>query len=285
MNKSLILLYTNASTRGPGKVVKNLEKGLRDFGITFGDENILRDNIDANVGILQYVKDWKSWTKKAVVGPNVFVIPSEMKEMCSYFNNFVVPSEWVKNLYREFSELDHAQINVWSVGIDTESWGEIQRETSSLRCLLYYKNRSETDLKVVKNLLSKFKINVKEIHYGSYSEEHFRQSLNWANFGVCLTDTESQGLAYMEMLSTNLPLFVFNKPTWNYGGNYKKVSASSVPYFDYRCGIISDNINLIMFEEFLHSVEKDIFRPREYILESHTIKQSTKKYLSFFTEK
>lgn len=282
MSKPIVLLYNNENHRGPGKVIKNLKLGLDKNNILYGNEEILRKNIDANVGILQTVNSWNEWSSNALLGPNLFVLPSENKILCKRYTKFIVPSEWVLNLYRQFSELDHADINIWTVGIDTDKWSKINRESKNLRCLLYYKNRSKQDLFVVKKILNRYNIEYKELHYGNYLENELIDCCNWANFGILLTNTESQGIAYMEMLSTDLPLFVFNKPTWNYEGTYKDVPATSVPYFDNRCGEIVENINLVKFEEFLDSLKKEKYCPSQYITENYTLEKCSKNYINLF---
>ncbi len=285
MTKPIVLLYNNESYRGPGKVVQNLKLGLDKNNISYGNEEILKKNTDANIGILQSINSWDKWSSDAVLGPNLFVLPSENKMLCKRYSKFVVPSKWVLDLYRQFSELDHANIYIWPVGIDTDKWHLFDRQFEHLRCLLYYKNRSQQDLSVVKKILNKYNIEYKELHYGYYHENDLINHCKWANFGILLTDTESQGIAYMEMLSTNLPLFVFNKPTWNYGGNYKLVEATSVPYFNQQCGIISDSVDLIKFEEFINNIKKNTYSSREFIVKNYSLKESAHNYINLFKDK
>jgi glycosyltransferase involved in cell wall biosynthesis len=282
MSNPLVLIYSNSNHRGPGKVVQNLKLGLEKNNISYGDYTLIKDPNEYDVGMLQPINDWNILSTNTIAGPNLFVIPSENKNLCKHFNKFLVPSQWVLNLYRQFSELDHSNIYIWPVGIDTDKWQMVERQTEHLRCLLYYKNRSQQDLLVVKKVLNKYNVEYKELHYGNYHENDLINHCKWANFGILLTDTESQGIAYMEMLSTNLPLFVFNKPTWDYGGKYKTVEATSVPYFDESCGLVSDNIDLLKFEEFLNGIKKTKYSPGHFIRKNYTLEKCSKEYYSLF---
>jgi len=280
MTNSVILLYNNSNHRGPGKVVQNLKLGLEKNNISFGNYSLLNDKNKNNIGMLQMVNNWNLLPTDSLIGPNIFVLPSENKKICKYFNRFIVPSKWVLDKYRNFSELDHATIDIWTVGIDTDKWQIINRQTEKLKCLLYYKNRSQQDLLVVKKVLNKYNIEYTELHYGNYTEPDMLDACIWANFCILLTGTESQGIAYMEILSTNLPCFVFNKPTWNYEGRYQSVPATSVPYFNENCGEITDNIDLIKFEDFLDGIKKSKYNPGDFIRENFNLKKCSQDYVN-----
>lgn len=288
MNKLVRLHHSNSSSnRGPGKVLQNLTKGLWGLGLLASagapDKDVLH-------GVLQAVPT-SSLTSlnpgECLYGPNIFVLPTDLpREAFQVMRRLVVPSDWVRDLYRRFPVVQDCSIDVWPVGIDTEEWvpkepSVIGPLTGQLRCLLYFKNRSRQDLEYVKKFLTSRNLEVRVLEYGNYQESEFRALCHWANFGVLLTNTESQGVAYMEMLSMDLPLFVFNQPWWNNEGAYDKVYATSVPYFDSRCGEITVAPNEALFVDFLEGVRKWKYSPRKYILENHTLVQSAQKYYNF----
>ena len=293
----VVLKYSNSTHRGPGKVVQNLEEGFKIADIPCG--NKYESDPRALTGFLQTMPEEmfgggsSDPRSNALVGPNLFVLPTEWTdEQLKKFKHYVVPSEWVRNLYKSFHQLDHATIDVWSVGIDTKKfdcpWRETRRVTEirdeDRRCLVYYKNRSKTELEIVQRMLNKYKIAFKVLEYGEYQESEFIDLCQWANFGILLTGTESQGIAYMEMLSTDLPLFVFDKPTWMSDDKHIEVTATSVPYFDPRCGVVTKSVNLELFETFLGKVQKYRYRPRTYILEEHRLKTAAQKYYELCTK-
>jgi len=289
----VVLGYNNSNFRGPGKVVQNLEKGLSMLGIGHGAQYAYTKPVKFYYGILQTLPEPVMFGEhseagsSALAGPNLFVLPTDWspQQLLSY-KHYVVPSKWVHDKYRKFRTMDHATIDVWSVGIDTDKWRSCAADirqvgpipSSELRCLLYFKNRSPQDLELVRKILAKYGIASRLLEYGSYSEEQLHDACSWANMGILLTDTESQGIAYMEMLSSDLPLFVFNKSWWETPQKNFKVSATSVPYFDPRCGEVADNVDLKLFEKFLDAVQNWRYRPRSYILENHTLELGAQRY-------
>lgn len=277
------LHYQNSTHRGPGGVVKGLLKGLERLQI-----EVVSKPSDADyIGSLQHPGAfYEQLPANTLMGPNLFVLPSEAPEICNKFSNFVVPSQWVKDLYSQpiFESMQNKEIDIWSVGIDTNEWKpnitlKIESE-SQLDCFVYYKNRSQQDLALVYKICKHYNLNFEIIEYGSYKEEQLKSLCDRSKFAILLTGTESQGIAYMNILSTDTPCFVFNKQKWVYE-NDKSINApaSSVPYFDKRCGEISPDVNLALFETFMDNVNNKQYVPRDYILENHTLEMSAKKYI------
>jgi hypothetical protein len=115
------------------------------------------------------------------------------------------------------------------------------------------------------------------IEYGNYQEEELKSLCYRSKFCVVLDNTESQGIALMEIMSMNLPCFVFDYPKWNAPDTNQEYKATTVPYFNKDCGMVSVGISQVLFNTFLESLNS--FHPREYILKNHSLKQSSKRYL------
>lgn len=288
-SKSVCLYYNNSSHRGPGKVVQNLTKGIQAIGGYVTD--VLSSRPAKYTGALQFcypelLQQHKEMGHQILMGPNLFVLPNENPNLCQMFDHFVVPSQWVKELYLQFDELKEKNIHVWPVGIETNLWtpNASKSPTETLDCFIYFKNRSEQDLRIVEAICKKFNLKYKVLKYGSYTENELYsicQTIIANNgFAILLTGTESQGIAYMQILSCNIPCYVFNNPTWKSDDGKYKVPASSVPYFDMECGDIAIDIKLDHFATFLEKVKQQKFSPRKYILQNHTLEASAKHYLN-----
>lgn len=256
-NLQIRVLANNTSHRGPGKVYQNLTKGLKSLG--HGVNQPIIGEPDLNI-CLQMVPAVHSLDPaKTLFGPNLVVLPTEARELFSDpSRHFLVPSHWVKDLYCQFDFVHPNNLHVWAVGIDLDRWNVSPKQQPSQDCFVYFKNRSEEDLRVVRLLLKKFNLKYSILQYGSYTEDQLRKACSDSRFAVLLTGTESQGIAYMEILSTNTPCYVFNKSTWESEDKAIKQLASSVPYFDDGfCGAISpDQISLEHFKEFLNALDK-----------------------------
>ena len=113
------------------------------------------------------------------------------------------------------------------------------------------------------------------MRYGHYKEEEFISLVRKSKCCVLLTKTESQGIAYQEILSMGIPCYVLDKDVWD---DYKGFSfpATSVPYFDDRCGEKHKSI-----QEFDLFYEKlDGFKPREFVVDYLSLTICSKKYFS-----
>lgn len=280
IDKSVNLIYQNDSHRGPGKVVQNLKAGLEKIGVS------IHQDYDSRpwkyTGCLQFcypetLTSYANSKRPILLGPNLFVLPPDNPSLCKLFDHFVVPSQWVKTKYEEFDLMKGKHLYVWSVGINTDEWSmpDFQSE-DTLDCFIYFKNRSEQDLAVVEAICRKFNLKYKVIKYGNYQEEELKQLCDMSRFCILLTGTESQGIAYMQILSTNTPCYVFNNPVWKSEDGKETAQASSVPYFDERCGYITNNVELTHFKEFMEKVSE--FSPRDYVVENHTLEKSAQKY-------
>jgi hypothetical protein len=278
------LHYYNSTHRGPGMVVTNLLLGLQQLGIEITTKPSQADYI----GCLQTPQGHDGiWLRpNTLMGPNLFVIPSEAPWISDKFTNFVVPSVWVKDLYTSFSSMSDKTIEVWPVGIDTDKWNSNNKSSSTKqRCFIYYKNRKETELELVKSSLIKLGIEFEIISYGNYKEEELFELCNKSDFAILLTDTESQGIAYMNILSTNTPCLVFNKDKWVYGNNSSiQCNATSVPYFSVGSGACGEvfllNNDLNKCSEDISAFDYIKYNPRNYILSEHTLDKSAKNYIS-----
>ena len=273
--KETVNLHLASLHRGPGRVAENLIAGLQKQGIDVTACDEPRKGVYQ--GCLQATAAIKSVDDNTLMGPNLFVLPSEWGDYTKKFNHFVVPSLWVKNKYLEFDSMQHASIDVWPVGIATDIWNR-KDPVSNKTALIYFKNRQQHELDAVKDSLTSLGWIYNILTYGAYEEKDLFEACQTAQFCVILTNTESQGIAYMQILSMNVPCLVFNKNTWNNEGRYKQVPATSVPYFDDSCGLIKDAISNEDIEEFTRQYQN--FSPRSFIVENFNLERQAQEYMT-----
>ena len=248
--------------RGPYKVAQNLLAGLKNIGV-----EVSINQVEELTGCLRSgVPGYYDLPKKTVMGPNLVVLPEDDPQIWSLYKNFVVPSQWVKDLYKIRDLCQGTNIQVWPVGIDTEKF--IEHSGRDIDCLIYFKGRERLELG---SMLKDFEISSLSLTYGFYTEQELIEYTKRCKFCILLTETESQGIAYMEILSSGLPCFVFNTNAW------RDVAASSVPYFSDLCGKICGSNPYMDFQEFLNNLDK--YNPRQYILDNHTLEKSAARYV------
>ena len=263
-----------SSTNGPGKVAMNLVKGLEMVGVD------VKINTPAKyTGCLQPVRELAgNFQPNFLLGPNLFVLPCDIaSSFWETSRRLVVPSQWVKDAYENYLDSKHT-IDIWASGIDTDKFkpGIDWSLSKTNDCMIYFKNGSEEQKQELIDILKKKNLSYQEITYGNYTEEHFIELTQASKFCVALTSTESQGIAHLEILSMDVPIYTLDKTVWD-DRTGVSFPATSAPYGDGRCGIKTSD-GFACFDMFLNYVHS--FRPREYILENFTLVKAASKYLS-----
>jgi len=281
------VIANNQTARGPGKVYQNLVSGLKELGHGVNQPIIGEHDLTVVLQLVPNIQQYDS--RSTLYGPNLVVLPTEAKELFSDpAKHFLVPSQWVKDKYSQFDFVHPDNLHVWAVGIDTNKWLPIDSHKKSQDCFIYFKNRSQADLEVVKLMMRKFKLRYSIIEYGKYGELELLEACHNSNFAILLTDTESQGIAYMEILSTDTPCYVFNKNQWKSEDGSVVCQASSVPYFSNKCGEIAmDPISIDQFKTFVSDTKflgKNLYSPRDYMINNHTLEQSAESLLRIASE-
>jgi hypothetical protein len=102
---------------------------------------------------------------------------------------------------------------------------------------------------------------------------------------VYFCEHESQGIALQEAMSMNIPVFAWDQGKWldpnRFGWGEMDTPASTVPYFDERCGSKFQDLGAFYegFEGFWKNVTGDKYAPREYVLENLTLEKSAQRML------
>ena len=274
------ILYSY-NQNGPGKVISNLKKGLELLGVQYR-ENPNDVSTDSKAIALQWHNNISKYQPENIlIGPNICTLPIDNEFVMSQnYKKIIVPSEWVKDLYNKW--IPSEKIIVWPVGIDTEYFSDKSKDDKFFDCLIYYKRRSYDELNFVKKLLREFNQNFDIVEYGSYSEIGFLEKLSKSRYVFVLDSCESQGIAIQEIMSSNIPLFVWDMEFWEDRGHEYKIEATSVPFWDDVCGIKEKNKDLI-FESFSLYLENiNSFKPREYVLNELMLKKQAEYLISFF---
>ena len=67
--------------------------------------------------------------------------------------------------------------------------------------------------------------------------------MNSAKFCFLINGTESQGIAVQEIMSMGVPIIAWDIKEWLDQGEAYRVPATSIPYWDERCGEVFFNID------------------------------------------
>ena len=274
----MITILYEYNQNGPGKVIKNLKLGLEKLNIPYKENPKIVEPTDKVIALQWHPLVESVNPDNLLIGPNVCTLPVDNQFIMSQkYKKVIVPSGWVKGKYKRW--IPEEKILVWPVGVDTDCFGDKSNADKHFDCLVYYKRRSSDDLEYVKNMLKKYNQNFGIIEYGNYTESQLIDGVSNSKYVFLLDSSESQGIAVQEIMSMNVPLFVWDITHWSDRGDEFKVQSSSVPYWDERCGMC-ETLKENLEKSFNFFLEKfAFFAPRDYILENLTLEKQAKQII------
>lgn len=274
-----IHFHYNGVMNGCYKVWANTVKGLEIAGLPYSK------SIEKYNGA---INKFDGMPKNTLVGPETMVLPRENYGMWQRFNNFAVPCRWVRDSYLKDLVTHKHNIYIWPVGVDTEKWnwstGGLD-EDGMWRCLVFKKTVNLSQDTVDRRYNEVLKVlgenNTKAITltYGSYAEEELVAAVRKCDFAVWISGTESQNIALLEVLSSGIPVYVYDQLEQSYAGQLME-GLTSAPYFDSRCGMKETNADRLA--EFIDKYTQ--YNPRDYIMDYFTLDKCAKDYYKMITE-
>lgn len=273
--------YWNHTSKcsGPKKVVMNLIEALEECNVSYA---INEDKYDYNYLIQYnheaYQKHEKLEHDSCVIGPQIWPFDTYgefLKNNPQYYKKLIVPGE---SVYQSFIDLgyDKDKLVKWPVGIKDIN---IER-TEKIKFLIYFKRRSTSDLDSVISFLHEIKYPYTILKYGSYSQEEFYDALEDCSHGIIIDGPESQGIAIQEMMSSNMPLLIWDNTEWEEMPGLMNPVPTTVNYWSPECGekIYSED----ELSEGIKSLITNQYSPKNYIEKELSYKVTVKKLLDIF---
>ena len=269
----------SATMNGPHKVINNLIKSLDQEKIEYAiNEEKYEHNFLVQYDATAHEKHSKIEQDTTIIGPQVWLFDGYgqfLIENQNYYKKIIAPSEWVKNKFITKFNLPEEKLAVWPVGI--EEFNNIREPNYD--CLIYFKRRDQSELDAVKQFLDGKNLTYKMVEYGTYGEDGFKQLVNSAKFCFLINGTESQGIAVQEIMSMGVPIIAWDIKEWLDQGEAYRVPATSIPYWDNRCGEVFFNIDdlEVTFSKFYATLDK--YDPKAFIKDNLSFECSVKTLL------
>jgi hypothetical protein len=281
----------------PGGVMMiaiNLMKGLDRIGYPyrFNDYKYIKKHPQEIACIIgkPHVFFDRKWENPVIFGAGIYSHPVEYPSLFELYPNvkrFLVPGEWMREMCAPYYG---DKVLAWPMGIDVEDW-RLENKKVEFDFVIYDKLNREREillaevLNPIKAILEKKKLTYVSIRYGTYTHLSLKHELKRSRATIFLSESETQGAAYQQILSTNTPILAWDRggywqdPAY-YPDKVKYEPVSSAPYWDDRCGLKFKDAR--DFEEKLNLFinQLDNFHPRDYILENLTLEKCAEKYLS-----
>jgi hypothetical protein len=195
---------------------------------------------------------------------------------------YVQPSEWVMNLWKMYNSMKHVRFAKLPFGVDTNVYNETKPICEREHVFIYYKRRKPEELQFVKNFLDKLGVSYRVFSYThQYQEHEYLNYLRESKYGIWVGQHESQGFALQEALSSNVPLFVWSVTSMNqeYGCSYEDIPATTIPYWDERCGEYFNKSEEFDEKHKLFVSKLAHYTPREYIMEQLSMDKCEEQFI------
>ena len=269
----------SSTMNGPHKVVNNLIKSLDQEKINYAiNEEKYEHNFLVQYDAIAHEKHSKIEQETTIIGPQVWLFDGYgqfLIENQNYYKKLIAPSHWVKDKFINKFNLPENKIAVWPVGI--EEFNNIREPNYD--CLIYFKRRDDSELLSVKKFLTSRGLSYRMVEYGGYDEMGFCNLINQAKFCFLINGTESQGIAVQEIMSMGVPIIAWDIKEWLDQGEAYRVPATSVPYWDNRCGEKFYTIDKLeeTFDNFYARINE--YDPKAYVKENLSFESSVKTLL------
>jgi len=269
--------------RGPYKVIVNLIESLEHMKVPFAvNEDKYNYNYLVHYGKEGHEKHSKLEHNSCVIGPQIWPFDSYgefLRDYPQYYKKLIVPS-----ISPQISFIDQgfmaSKIVVWPVGIKEV---DIER-TDNNRFLVYQKERSDEDLDFVTSFLDNKNIEYDVLKYGTYTPAQYSECITNCSRAIIVGRPETQGIAYQEMMSSGMPLLLWDVKEWYDRGipePYQKYPEPTLAhYFSSECGE-----KFYTKDEFESTFDKFVsteYNPKAYVKRELSYEVSVKKLLSFF---
>lgn len=210
--------------------------------------------------------------------------------------HFLVHSDWVLKFVSTPVVYKKCRFATWAAGVDTDLWvphgKNPKREIDVLVYIKIHWDFPMWESMLVLPILKYFAsigLNFEVVRYGSYAPSRYLDLLCNSQALLYISPHESQGFAYQEALSCDVPVFAWDPGFWtdpsraNFGKTF--VAATSVPFFSEDCGLRFSTLNEFeaAWPVFWNKCKSLGFSPRQYVLEKLSLRKSAQDMLAFLS--
>jgi hypothetical protein len=261
--------------------------------VVINNHRLARRHPEQPVGICGYPHVLGRWTlpNPAVIGPGLFDHPSQAPHLMDdpRFRTYLVPCEWMRDM---FAPTYGEGARVWFAGMDLDRTPDYRDRPKDVDLLVYDKIRWNRDTLVPSVLepvlaeAARRGLRVERLPYGGYQPADYHALLARSRGMLFVCEHETQGLAYQEAMTANVPILAWDPELWldpnRASYTPEPVVASSVPYFSPACG--ERFRDAAAFPEALTRFLAGLptYEPRRYVRDHLSLERSAAVYLDAY---
>lgn len=281
--------FRDSYFRGHFAVTKSLILGLRslEYSFLYNPFRLYKNSniviVLAGIQTLKQAIDLKrnGKIKYLFAGPNIVTFSTDCNSIIASkeIDLVIVNSDWIAKLYVKDNVSINNRFIVWPAGVDSNFWCP-NAFSIKKQILIYNKIQSDSsELEIYKKFLSSNGFEIKVLNYGSFTKEIYLSELQKSILMIGFpNNSESQGIAWAEAWSCNVPLFVkYNNINTINGITFE---CSTAPYLNESNGVFFNN-----FADFVSNFQKwqnneFDFKPRNWVLENATYEVTSKMLIN-----
>jgi hypothetical protein len=265
--------------RGHFAVTRSLVEGLQNIGASFNYNPLYPWQLSDTVVVLAGVRTLRQAIrlkkrgkiKKLFAGPNIVVFSSDYDSLLAApeVDAAITPCDFVVDLYLEDNPSLKGRIFSWPAGVDSQFWApDATRNRSDI--LIFEKQNIGPvgPVQPYAEYLRSLGWNVQLIKYGSFSHNQYLESLNRSCLMLGFVATESQGLAWAEAWSADVPTLIWRNTSNVWGG--RRYVCSTAPYLTPQNGLFFDDLEDFKVKFAYWEAHREQFKPRAWTLENMT---------------
>ena len=271
--------YMESKYRGHFAVTRSMVEGLQKIGVRSNyNPSSLADVAETVVvpggfDALRQAIAWKrsGRVRRLLAGTNLVDFPSERRELiCApEIDLNLVPCGWFRdNFIADCPELQ-GRVETWAAGVDTAHWSPDPDGRRPMRILFYHKQIREplpTDVFEYLRFVEELGFKTAHLEYGKYMPRDYLTILRSCSLMIGFSPDESQGIAWAEAWSVNVPTLMWKQDCVTYKG--RTYAVSTAPYLTPATGLFFSD--MAEFERAFQYWQKhpEEFYPRRWVIEN-----------------
>lgn len=269
--------FNRSPYRGHPAVTRSLIKGLKSINASFNynprHPNQLANTVIVLAGIrtLRQVIRLKrqGLLTKLYAGPNIVVFSSEYDSILASpeIDCVITPCDWVIDLYVEDNPRLHGRCFAWPAGVDTDYW-KPSPENDRDRILIFEKQSKEfgNSVQLCVEYLRGLGWGVDIVRYGFFTHSQYLQMLKRSCLMLGFSTSESQGIAWAEAWSVDVPTLLWKNTSKVYRD--RRYNCSTAPYLRPENGLFWNDLEDFKAKFAKWESHRGHFAPRKWVLEN-----------------